>query len=210
VDRLLPWRAGASAEAAEGDARKNCPRCSLLFSSARWHYLHKQAAGAAAVANALRTTHCTFIDRGQKGGEFYTLSCIVRLLTEGIEFYHGLILETLRLANVRSIRPEWQNLVVSVGKGGRPLALSGDLFVSSARFVAEHKQNPSAELFIHGVEKTDETGRLCRMNLAVQLIETCFHCTESSPSAPTAADSTRVSTTALRRKVDFPPLYRFL
>ena len=38
--------------------------------------------------------------------------------------------------------------------------------VRSARFVTEHKQNPTAELSIHGVEKTDETGRLCRMNLA--------------------------------------------
>src|SRR5882672_623524 len=31
----------------------------------------------------------------------------------------------------------------------------GGMFVSSTRFVAEHKQNPSAELPIHGVEKTD-------------------------------------------------------
>ncbi len=37
------------------------------------------------------------------------------------------------------------------------------MFVSSARFVAEHKQNAAAELSIHGVEKTDETGRLCRL-----------------------------------------------
>jgi type I restriction enzyme M protein len=29
----------------------------------------------------------------------------------------------------------------------------------------------SAELSIHGVEKTDETGRLCRMNLAVHGLE---------------------------------------
>jgi len=57
------------------------------------------------------------------------------------------------------------------------------MFVSSARFVAEHKRQPAAgqsagnrpkdysgeptrELSIHGVEKTDETGRLCRLNLA--------------------------------------------
>ena len=36
-----------------------------------------------------------------------------------------------------------------------------------ARFVAEHQKNPAAELAICGVEKTDETGRLCRLNLAV-------------------------------------------
>jgi type I restriction enzyme M protein len=82
---------------------------------------------------------------GQKGGEFYTPSCIVRLLTEIIEPYHGRILD--------------------------PACGSGGMFVSSARFVAEHKKNPSAELSIHGVEKTDETGRLCRLNLAVHGLE---------------------------------------
>jgi len=50
---------------------------------------------------------------GQKGGEFYTPSCIVRLLTEVIEPYHGRILD--------------------------PACGSGGMFVSSARFVAEHK-----------------------------------------------------------------------
>jgi type I restriction enzyme M protein len=45
------------------------------------------------------------------------------------------------------------------------------MFVSSARFVAEHKKNPTAELSIHGIEKTDETGRLCRLNLAVHGLE---------------------------------------
>jgi type I restriction enzyme M protein len=45
------------------------------------------------------------------------------------------------------------------------------MFVSSARFVTEHKKNPTAELSIHGVEKTDETGRLCRLNLAVHGLE---------------------------------------
>src|SRR5262245_14680052 len=82
---------------------------------------------------------------GQKGGEFYTPSSIVRLLTEVIEPYHGRILD--------------------------PACGSGGMFVSSAKFVAEHKKNPAAELSIHGVEKTDETGRLCRLNLAVHGME---------------------------------------
>src|SRR6266852_1482387 len=81
---------------------------------------------------------------GQGGGEFYTPSAIVRLLTEVIEPY-GRILD--------------------------PACGSGGMFVSSARFVSEHKKNPSSELSIHGVEKTDETGRLCRMNLAVHGLE---------------------------------------
>jgi type I restriction enzyme M protein len=42
------------------------------------------------------------------------------------------------------------------------------MFVQSARFVSEHKKNPAAELSVHGVEKTDETGRLCRLNLAAR------------------------------------------
>lgn len=82
---------------------------------------------------------------GQKGGEFYTPSSIVRLLTEVIEPYHGRILD--------------------------PACGSGGMFVQSARFVAEHRKNPSAELSVYGVEKTDETGCLCRLNLAVHGLE---------------------------------------
>ena len=82
---------------------------------------------------------------GQGGGEFYTPSSIVRLLTEIIEPFHGRILD--------------------------PACGSGGMFVQSARFVAEHQQNPAAELAICGVEKTDETGRLCRLNLAVHGLE---------------------------------------
>jgi len=85
------------------------------------------------------------MSEGQGGGEFYTPSSIVRLLTEVIEPYHGRILD--------------------------PACGSGGMFVSSARFVAEHKKSPAAELSIHGVEKTDETGRLCRLNLAVHGLE---------------------------------------
>ncbi|MBM3465025.1 MAG: SAM-dependent DNA methyltransferase, partial [Armatimonadetes bacterium] len=52
-----------------------------------------------------------------------------------------------------------------------PACGSGGMFVQSARFVAEHQQNPAAELALCGVEKTDETGRLCRLNLAVHGLE---------------------------------------
>ena len=85
------------------------------------------------------------MSEGQGGGEFYTPSSIVRLLTEVIEPYHGRILD--------------------------PACGSGGMFVQSARFVTEHKKNPSAELSIFGVEKTDDTGRLCRLNLAVHGLE---------------------------------------
>lgn len=80
------------------------------------------------------------MSEGQGGGEFYTPSSIVRLLTEVIEPYHGRILD--------------------------PACGSGGMFVSSARFGATTR-----ELSIHGVEKTDETGRLCRLNLAVHGLE---------------------------------------
>ncbi|MDD5035074.1 MAG: class I SAM-dependent DNA methyltransferase [Methylococcaceae bacterium] len=82
---------------------------------------------------------------GQKGGEFYTPSSIVKLLTKIIEPFHGRILD--------------------------PACGSGGMFVQSARFVAEHQKNPAAELAICGVEKTDETGRLCRLNLAIHGLE---------------------------------------
>jgi type I restriction enzyme M protein len=82
---------------------------------------------------------------GQGGGEFYTPSSIVKLLAEIIEPFHGRILD--------------------------PACGSGGMFVQSARFIAEHQKNPAAELAICGVEKTDETGRLCRLNLAVHGLE---------------------------------------
>jgi len=82
---------------------------------------------------------------GQKGGEFYTPSSIVKLLTEIIEPFHGRILD--------------------------PACGSGGMFVQSARFVAEHQRDPADELAIYGVEKTDETGRLCELNLAVHGLE---------------------------------------
>jgi type I restriction enzyme M protein len=85
------------------------------------------------------------MSEGQGGGEFYTPSSIVQVLTEVIEPFHGRILD--------------------------PACGSGGMFVQSARFVAEHQKNPAAELSIHGVEKTDETGRLCRLNLAVHGLE---------------------------------------
>jgi type I restriction enzyme M protein len=85
------------------------------------------------------------MSEGQGGGEFYTPASIVQLLTQVIEPYHGQILD--------------------------PACGSGGMFVQSARFVAEHHKNPADELSIYGVEKTDETGRLARLNLAVHGLE---------------------------------------
>jgi type I restriction enzyme M protein len=85
------------------------------------------------------------MSEGQGGGEFYTPASIVKLLAQVIEPFHGRILD--------------------------PACGSGGMFVQSARFVAEHHKNPAAELSICGVEKTDETGRLARLNLAVHGLE---------------------------------------
>ncbi len=86
---------------------------------------------------------------GSMGGEFYTPTSIVRLLVEVLEPFEGRVLD--------------------------PACGSGGMFVQSARFVEEHKKSGAARaLAIHGVEKVDDTGKLCRLNLAVHGVErTC-------------------------------------
>ena len=81
------------------------------------------------------------MSEGQKGGEFFTPTSIVKLIVEIIEPYHGRIFD--------------------------PACGSGGMFVQSARFVGNHKKNPNAEIMVYGQEKTAETVRLCKMNLAV-------------------------------------------
>jgi type I restriction enzyme M protein len=78
---------------------------------------------------------------GQKGGEFFTPTAIVKLIVEILEPFHGRIFD--------------------------PACGSGGMFVQSARFVEEHKKNPSAEISIYGQERVAETVRLNKMNLAV-------------------------------------------
>ncbi|MDK9685471.1 class I SAM-dependent DNA methyltransferase [Pseudoalteromonas shioyasakiensis] len=78
---------------------------------------------------------------GQGGGEFFTPSALVRLITEIIEPYHGKVFD--------------------------PACGSGGMFVSSADFVASHNKSASDELSIFGQEKTGDTVRLSKMNLAV-------------------------------------------
>jgi len=41
------------------------------------------------------------------------------------------------------------------------------MFVQIAKFIERHKKRPSAEISVFGEEKTAETIRLCKMNLAV-------------------------------------------
>lgn len=78
---------------------------------------------------------------GQGAGEFFTPMSIVRLIVEILEPFHGRIFD--------------------------PACGSGGMFVHSARFVERHRQIPGEELSIYGQEKTGDTVRLAKMNLAV-------------------------------------------
>ena len=78
---------------------------------------------------------------GQKGGEFFTPTSIVRLIVEILEPFHGKIYD--------------------------PACGSGGMFVQSAHFVERHRRDPGQELSIYGQEKTGDTVKLAKMNLAV-------------------------------------------
>jgi type I restriction enzyme M protein len=78
---------------------------------------------------------------GQKGGEFFTPTCIVKLIVGIIEPFGGRIYD--------------------------PACGSGGMFVQSARFVDEHRSNGGEVISIYGQERVSETVRLAKMNLAV-------------------------------------------
>jgi len=84
---------------------------------------------------------------GQKGGEFFTPTSIVKLIVEIIEPYHGRIYD--------------------------PACGSGGMFVQSANFIERHRSSAEFRdtqmetLSIYGQERVAETVRLCKMNLAV-------------------------------------------
>ncbi|ADG67056.1 Site-specific DNA-methyltransferase (adenine- specific) [Planctopirus limnophila DSM 3776] len=78
---------------------------------------------------------------GQKGGEFFTPTSLVKLIVEIIQPYHGRIYD--------------------------PACGSGGMFVQSADFIKAHHNNPAVEISIYGQERVDETRQLCQMNLAV-------------------------------------------
>jgi type I restriction enzyme M protein len=81
---------------------------------------------------------------GQKGGEFFTPRTVVRLMVEMIEPHGGRVFD--------------------------PACGSGGMFVQSAHFIEEHRQNlkgGQADVFVCGQEKTRQTVNLAKMNLAV-------------------------------------------
>jgi len=95
------------------------------------------------------------MSEGQKGGEFFTPTSIVKLIVEVLEPYGGKILD--------------------------PACGSGGMFVQSAKFRKRHRKDainrvPSGNgaknvLSIYGQENKEATVRLCKMNLAVHGLE---------------------------------------
>lgn len=82
---------------------------------------------------------------GQGGGEFFTPRSVVRLMVEIIEPHTGTVYD--------------------------PACGSGGMFVQSAQFIErrrqEWRQNGATDLFVYGQEKTLETVKLAKMNIAV-------------------------------------------
>jgi type I restriction enzyme M protein len=78
---------------------------------------------------------------GEKGGEFFTPTSIVRLIVEIIEPYHGKIFD--------------------------PACGSGGMFVQSAKFIANHKKDPTRELSIFGQEIAGQNVQIANMNLSI-------------------------------------------
>jgi len=80
---------------------------------------------------------------GQRGGEFFTPTSIVKLMVEILEPYHGRVYD--------------------------PACGSGGMFVQSAGFRQRHRANGRGlkAISVFGQERVAETVRLCRMNLAV-------------------------------------------
>ena len=81
---------------------------------------------------------------GKNGGQFYTPSCIVRLIVEMLAPYKGRVLD--------------------------PACGSAGMFVQSERFVLEHGGR-LGDIFIYGQESNATTRRLAPMNLAIRGIE---------------------------------------
>ena len=83
------------------------------------------------------------LSEGQGGGEFFTPRSVVKLMTEIIEPHGGTVYD--------------------------PACGSGGMFVQSAEFIQRHQTDKAADLdvYVCGTEKTLETVKLAKMNLAV-------------------------------------------
>jgi len=94
---------------------------------------------------------------GKKGGQFYTPTCVVKLLVEMLQPFEGRVFD--------------------------PCCGSGGMFVQSEKFIEAHsdyykkkngnglKLNPKDRISIFGQESNQTTWRLCKMNLAIRGID---------------------------------------
>ena len=82
---------------------------------------------------------------GQRGGEFFTPTSLVKLIVEIIQPFEGRILD--------------------------PACGSGGMFVQSAEFIHNHQHDGNGQISIYGTERVAETIRLCKMNLSVHGLE---------------------------------------
>lgn len=94
---------------------------------------------------------------GQRGGEFYTPTCLVKLLVEIMKPFKGLVYD--------------------------PACGSGGMFVQTAAFAKRENEDPSKDvndlITVYGQEKTEETAKWCKMNLAVHGLEGTVKATDS-------------------------------
>lgn len=82
------------------------------------------------------------LSEGQKGGQFFTPTSVVKFIVEVIEPYHGKVYD--------------------------PACGSGGMFVQSAEFIRKRKkQDASDAIYVSGQEKTGDTVKLAKMNLMV-------------------------------------------
>jgi type I restriction enzyme M protein len=84
------------------------------------------------------------MSEGQKGGEFFTPSSLVKLIVEIIEPFLGRIYD--------------------------PASGSGGMFVQSAEFVARHQGKPEKELSSYEQEKTAEAVRSRNTSLLANIV----------------------------------------
>jgi type I restriction enzyme M protein len=103
------------------------------------------------------------LSEGQKGGEFYTPTSVVKLIVEVIEPFK---------TDARVFDP-------ACGTGG--------MFVQSAKFIREHYGNQ--HISIYGQEKVNETANLCRLNLFVNGLKGDIRNVGSSLEAATYTDA---------------------
>ncbi len=84
------------------------------------------------------------LQEGQRGGQFYTPTSIVKLLVEMLEPYQGRVFD--------------------------PCCGSSGMFVMSEKFIEKH-QGKLTDVSIYGQESNQTTYRLARMNLAIRGID---------------------------------------